>query len=101
MWTRAPFGLKTLTAIFQRLIQTLFGDLDCVIIYVDDIVVVSSTWEDHVRDVSMVINRLTAANLRLRRSKCVFAAKHALVLGHLVDANGLRMEPAKVEVARN
>lgn len=101
MWTRAPFGLKTLTAVFQRLMQTLFCDLDCVIVYVDDIVVVSQTWESHVQDVTVVIDRLTAANLRLRQSKCVFAARQAVILGHLVDGNGLHMEPEKVALVAN
>lgn len=63
MFVGCPFGLKPISAKFQRVMQILFADLPFVTTFVDDIVVYSKTLEQHAQHVNMVITRLTNANL--------------------------------------
>ena len=57
--------------------------------YLDDIIVFSSTWEEHLAGLRQVFERLRHANLKLGAEKCVFAAKEVSYLGHRVTEGGL------------
>lgn len=92
-----PFGLKTLTSIFQRVISELFSDFEFVIAYVDDILVFSNTVEEHIEHLNKVIVRLSEANLTLNAEKCLFGFSQLHVLGHVVSNNGIRVDSSKFE----
>jgi hypothetical protein len=97
-WTVLPMGLTNAPATFQHLMNHTFRDfLDlCVLVFLDDIVVYSATFEDHVRDVRAVFQRLQKAGLYAKRSKCSLFRTEIEFLGHIVGRDGLRVMPDKV-----
>ena len=97
MFARAPFGLKNLPSIFQRVMQRLLGDMPNVYVYIDDIIISSKDIEEHIESVIEVLNRLTSANLRIKLEKCVFAVPSLAILGHIVSRSGVRPDPIKIK----
>ena len=67
-----PFGLTNAPATFQRLMESCLGELHLkwCIIYLDDIIVFSQTQEEHLHRLKAVFNKLKAAGLKLKPSKC-------------------------------
>ena len=96
MFKGAPFGLKTLTSIFQRVTSRLFRDCPFVAVFVDDILVFSSEPEAHIGHVSEVIKRLTSVQLTLNIAKCKFAFQELRVLGHFVSKRGIMPDNTKL-----
>ena len=94
---RMPFGLKNSAQAFQRLMNGVLGGLERVFVYLDDILVASSTFSQHVEDLRAVLARLASAGLCLNRKKCVVAASSVTYLGHVVDSAGMAPLPAKVD----
>ena len=66
-----PFGLCNAPATFQRLMETVLGKKT--MLYLDDILAISSTWEEHLQNLELVIERLEKVGLRLKPKKCAFA----------------------------
>jgi cleavage and polyadenylation specificity factor subunit 1 len=71
-----------------------------VFVYIDDILVASSTTEQHIKDLEMVFQRLSEHGLLLRRDKCKFGVSSCKFLGHHVDASGIRPLPEKVKAVK-
>ena len=94
-WLVMPFGLTTAPATFQRLMNNILGDLEFVIVYLDDILICSRTWEEHIQHLKFVFERLAQAGLRMKPSKCRFGVKELIFLGHILNADGLRMDEDK------
>lgn len=97
------FGLTNAPATQQRLVDMMFGpefDLK-VFAYLDDIVTVSSSFEEHVSLLLSVLEKLKQANLTINIDKCQFFRSQLKYLGYVVDANGLRTDPEKVEAILN
>ena len=71
---RMPFGLTNAPATFQRLMETSMGDLylKYCLLYLDDIVIFSKTYEDHIQRLEAVFQKLHQAGLKLSPSKCRF-----------------------------
>ena len=69
--------------------------------YIDDIVVFSESWEDHPCHLEDVLNRLRAAGLKAKPSKCTLGDDHCVYLGHKVGNGKIEMEEAKLEALRN
>lgn len=69
-----PFGLCNAPSTFQRLMQQIFGDQQCqsLLLYLDNIVVFSSTIEQHLERLSVVLGRLQREGLKVKLSKCAF-----------------------------
>ena len=67
----------------------------------DDIVIWSSTKEEHYRHLKLVFDRLKRAGLKLNRSKCVFVATVLLYLGHILTSEGIKPDPSKVSAVVN
>lgn len=97
MWqfTVVPFGLTTSAQAMQRLMDGLFNDQG-EFIYIDDIIVISETFDDHMRALNRVFNKLKTANLTVNIEKCVFCRPSLKYLGYIVDKYGLRTDPEKV-----
>ena len=70
---RMPFGLTNAPATFQRLIENCIGDLNLssCLLYLDDIVVCSATYEEHIQKLENVFQRLRDRGLKLKPSKCL------------------------------
>ena len=83
---RMPFGLCNAPATFQRLMEMCMGDMnlrDC-LVYLDDIIIFSSTFEEHIDRLTAVFSRLQEHNLKLKASKCEFMMSQVTYLGHIV-----------------
>lgn len=95
-----PFGLCNAASMFQRLMQRIFGDQPCqsVLLYLDDIVIFSSTLEQHLERLEMVLMRLEHEGLKAKLGKCAFFKPEVRYLGHVISSQGMAMDPSKVEV---
>ena len=95
---RMPYGLTNAPATFQRLIDKVIGpELEPhVYAYLDDIIIVAETFEEHKACLKMVLEKLKAAGLSLNPAKCVFCKPEVAYLGFLVNRDGTRPDPAKV-----
>lgn len=93
-----PFGLCNAPATFQRLIDSILMGIkgEEALVYLDDIIVFSSTIEQHAERLNKVLSRLETANLYAQLSKCVFAANEVEYLGHIVTNNGILPDPKKI-----
>uniref|UniRef100_A0A671UWP7 ribonuclease H n=1 Tax=Sparus aurata TaxID=8175 RepID=A0A671UWP7_SPAAU len=102
-WNRMPFGLCNAPSTFQRLMQCIFGDKQCesLLLYLDDIVVFSSTVEQHLERLRVVLDRLQKEGLKAKLSKCSFFQKEVHYLGHVISGEGVSTEPSKVEAVAN
>ena len=100
---RMPFGASNAPATFQRLMQSVLGDLHLqfVIIYLDDIIVYSGTLEDHIEHLRSVFGRLLKAGLKLKPKKCAFFQTETSYLGHIIGRDGVRTDPSKVDQVRD
>ncbi|XP_054872643.1 uncharacterized protein LOC129350363 [Amphiprion ocellaris] len=98
-WNRMPFGLCNAPSTFQRLIQWIFGDQQCqsLLLYLDDIVVFSSTVEQHLERLEVVLQRLQQEGLKAKLTKCAFFQQEVRYLGHVVSDKGVSTDPTKVE----
>lgn len=97
-FTRMPFGLKTAPATFQRLMDFFRNGLKVnTLAYLDDIIVMSSTFEEHLEDLRLVFGRLQKFKLHANRAKCHFACPKVKYLGHYITSSGLEVDPAKVK----
>jgi len=82
--------------------DTLRKHLDnCAITYLNDILVYSKTYEEHVRHVKEVLRCLEEKLLRLKPEKCEFHKKEVDFLSFMVGVNGIRMDLAKIEAIKN
>ena len=93
-----PFGLTNAPATFQRLMECVLAGLtgEQCLIYLDDIVVFSNTFDEHLKRLNNVFLALRNAGLKLKPSKCHFAQTKVHYLGHVASAAGIASDPAKV-----
>lgn len=97
------FGLTNAPATQQRLVDALFGpefELK-VFAYLDDVIVISNSFSEHVALLTRVLEKLKRANLTINLEKCKFFRHELCYLGYVVDARGLRTDPAKTESILN
>ena len=97
------YGLCNAPASFQRLMDMVLNGLtwQVCLVYLDDVVVFSSTFEDHVSRLQQVFDRFRVARLKLKPSKCKLFQRQIRFLGHIVSAEGVSPDPQKVEAVRN
>ena len=91
-YRRMPFGLTNAPATFQRLMFQLFSGSEWtfVFVYLDDILVASSSVEEHVLHVRKVLQQIREAGLRLKPEKCNFATQKIEYLGHTLIPEGVK-----------
>uniref|UniRef100_A0A914HPD7 RNA-directed DNA polymerase n=1 Tax=Globodera rostochiensis TaxID=31243 RepID=A0A914HPD7_GLORO len=94
-----PFGLCNAVATYQRFMTRLFGEMvnDFIFIYIDDILVASGSWEEHWIHLKKTFERIREAGLKLKISKCHFAASEIPFLGHVLTREGIKMDLDKVK----
>eukprot|EP00253_Pinus_taeda_P022396 PITA_22396 len=102
-WLVMLFGLTNVPATLMRVMNDVLRPFidDFVIVYLDDILVFSKTWEDHVKHVKQTLDVLKRENLYVKLSKCEFGRTYLNYLGHLVGGGELKIDPSKVEVIVN
>ena len=102
-YRRMPFGLTNAPATFQRLMSQLFSgkEWDFVSVYLDDVLIASPNIKEHLEHVKKVLLRIGEAGLRLKPSKCVFAADEIEYLGHTLTAEGVKPNSGKIEAVNS
>jgi transposase InsO family protein len=98
-----PFGLTNSPATFQRLMESCLSDLqyrNC-LVYLDDIIVFSKTFQEHLDRLELVFQRLQEYGLKLKPSKCNFLQDEVKYLGHIVSEHGIAVDPDKVSAVSN
>ncbi len=93
------FGLCNAPGTFQLLVERMLRGLqpERCLAYLDDIISFGSSWEDAVKNLQMVFDRLRAANLKLKPKKCNLFQKKVVFLGHVVTPEGVHCDPDKVK----
>lgn len=97
-FTVMPFGLCNAPATFERMMDTLLRGLkwSICLCYLDDVVVFSTTFSEHLSRLKKVLSCFQTAGLQLNSKKCFFGTREIKVLGHLVNADGVRPDPDKL-----
>lgn len=96
---RLPMGLKTSPNSFQLLMDKVLHGLkfkSC-LCYLDDVLICSQTFEQHIDDLSDVFRRFRDAGLKLGPKKCSFGAQSCIFLGHLISKDGILPPPDRVQ----
>lgn len=92
-WTCLPFGLKTAPAIFQRIMCNIIRKhklADFTISYIDDILIFSKSFEDHIKHLAQLFHAIKIEGFRLKFLKCSFAENSVKYLGHILQNNSVR-----------
>ena len=89
---RMPYGLCKAPATFQRLMQNYLGELNLTytLIYLDDVIIISQTEEEHLIRLRAVFEHFWEHGLKLKPSKCHFLQKEIVFLGHRVSEEGMK-----------
>ncbi|GJW63475.1 putative nucleotidyltransferase, ribonuclease H [Tanacetum coccineum] len=102
-FTVMPFGLTNAPAVFMDLINRVCRPyLDkFVIAFIDDILIYSKTQEEHVDHLRLVLELLRKEKLYAKFSKCEFWLRELQFLGHVINGNGIHVDPSKIEDVKN
>lgn len=95
-----PFGLSNSPQTMQRTMEQTLGPVlhkEEAFVYLDDIIIPSATFEQHIETLTRVFECLKKANFRVNLDKCKFCCSSLSFLGFVVDQQGLHTDPAKVE----
>ena len=95
------FGLCTAGASFQRAMDEMLEGIECSTAYIDDILTASCGFNNHLRDVQRVFERLKKARLKMKPAKCKFGFKATKFLGFIVSAEGLKVDESRCEAIKN
>ncbi|GKC93488.1 putative reverse transcriptase domain-containing protein [Tanacetum coccineum] len=98
-----PFGLTNVPAVFMDLMNRVCKSyLDkFIIVFIDDILVYSKDEEEHEKHLKTILELLKKERLYVKFSKCDFWLDSVQFLGHVIDRNGVHVDPAKIEAIRN
>lgn len=93
-----PFGLTNSPATFQRLIDKIITPdmAPHVYAYLDDIIIITETFEDHLKWLKIVIDKLNEAGLTINEEKSFFGRQSVKYLGFVINNNGLQVDPDKI-----
>jgi len=100
-YKRVPFGLTQAPAYFQELMNKVLKGLHFVMAYLDDIVIYSTSPTEHLKHISIVLDRLKSANLKMKKSKCNFFKKEIHYLGHILSSDGVKPQHHKIQAIKN
>ena len=97
-----PFGLNGAPATFQRMMDVVLQDCTgYAAAYLDDVIIHSSNWEDHISHVTTVLLKLQSVGLTVKPRKCQIAMGKCTYLGHIVGNGEVKLEKTKVDAVRN
>jgi len=102
-YNKMPFGLSNSPATYQRAMQEILGDLNMRIclIYLDDLIIFSDSFEQHLERLDLILETLHSANLKLAPEKCFFFKPEIKFLGHVVSEQGIHTDPEKIDKVVN
>ena len=84
-----PFGVMKASSTFQRLIDTVLDGIPFVFVYLDDVIIASTSFQEHERDVRDVLERFRKAGLTVNSKKSSWFQTSVNYLGYIVDKNGI------------
>ena len=96
-----PFGLTTSPAVFNRVMREVLNGIQGVEVFVDDILIHSSTWQTHLETISLVLSKLRGRGLTVKPSKCEFGQCSVAFLGHVIGNGSKTCQEDKVVKIRN
>ena len=96
-----PMGLSTSPKAFHNVIENVVRHLPSCLPYVDDIIVASPTWDDHLTDLNNLFQAFRNANIKFKKPKCNFGFKSLPFLGFVVSEQGIHPNPDKVKLIRD
>ncbi|KAI3369532.1 hypothetical protein L3Q82_007742 [Scortum barcoo] len=99
-YNRMPQGLCNSPASFMRMMLSIFGDLNfsTLLCYLDDLLVFAPSEQEALSRLEAVFQRLREHNLKLSQKKCHLLRRSVKFLGHVIDGDGVAVDPGKVEV---
>ena len=102
-YIRMPFGLKNAPATFQRLMNNILRDYinKICVVYLDDILIFSTTLEEHMHSLEKIFKKLQDHNLKIQADKCSFMKRDTEFLGHILTKEGIKPNPNKVKEIDN
>jgi len=102
-YNNMAFGLCNAPGTFQRCMELIFRGLQwrTLLIYLDDVIIFSTTFDSHLERLSEVFQRLKQAGLKLKPSKCSLFRPEVSFLGHTITSNGIKPSREKVDLIRN
>ena len=95
-YLKVPFGLAQTPSYFHKLMNKVLNGLNFAFAYLDDIIF-SNTAEEHLKHIQIIINRLGAAQIKFKKSKCSFFKKELYYLGYLLTTEGIKPQIEKVK----
>ena len=95
-----PFGLANGPSHFQRIMDLVFSDLlgQCVMVFIDEIVIYSSDLTEHIKHLETVFERLAQYGLQIKAEKCKFAMEEIKLIGFVLNKHGIGANPDKTSV---
>ena len=98
-----PQGMRNAPVILQSLMDLVLKGIQFkyVMVYIDDICIFSSTFEQHLQHLEEVFRRLRQAKLKLHQRKCKFAVQEVHYLGHVLTPERIRPNPDKVKAIKS
>eukprot|EP00794_Sanderia_malayensis_P013556 gene13556-biopygen10821 len=100
-FVRMPFGLRNAAQTFQRFIHEVLRSLDFVFAYIDDLLIASSSEEEHLMHLQLLFQRLTEYGVVIHPTKCVFGVSSLEFLGHHIAATGISPLESKVQIIKD
>ena len=100
-WNVMPFGPTNAPPHFQKVMDGIFSDLQFVMVYMDDITIISKTPEEHKSHLEEVFKRLAKFKIKIRPDKCAFAQETVEYLGFIIDSNGIKIKPKYKDKIQN
>jgi hypothetical protein len=97
------FGLTGAPATFLSAMNDTLQDYlrKFVLVFFDDILIYSSSYEDHLRHIALVLKKLEEHSWQVKMSKCDFAKQNIAYLGHIISADGVSTDQAKIDTVRD
>ena len=92
-----PFGMRNAPAMFQRLINQVTTEVSGCEAYIDDVIIYSDNWSNHVEQINVFFGKLKEVNLTINLAKCEFGCAQVSFLGHIVGQEEVKPIAAKVE----
>ena len=92
-----PFGLTASSGIFQAFLTELLSHIDSIVVYQDDILILSADHDSHVKTIRQVLCTLKSAGIKVNSKKCKFFEDNIKYLGHIFDKNGVHTNPDKTK----
>lgn len=87
-----PFGLRKAPFSFQSTMVEIIDGIECVKIYLDDLLIHSKSHQVHIEDLKTVLNRLKSRNMTINKSKSEFFKQKVRFLGQIVSGEGVRAD---------